>query len=275
MRETFKDEYKYEEEKILQTRNIKVLGAYGTKAKGFGTTSFSLNKTDVIDAGNLLESLGEESIHVKNIWLTHQHLDHIVDIAYIIDNYFGIRKDTINILGTKGTIDAIKKHFLNDEVWPDFSKIQLPNNEMVVKYTEIELDKEYQISQNESIKAFKTDHTDSSCGYIYKRGDGAILITADTCNIDNAILEIEKDTTIKSVVIECSFPNHLEELAKNSKHLTPKMLFEQLKTVKRKDFQLYINHIKPSFILEIAQEIEEYEGDYEPILVKDGEILQF
>lgn len=275
IRESFKDQYKYQEEQIKESRHVNVLGAYGTKAKGFGTSSFALNKTDVIDAGNLLESLGEESIHVKNIWLTHQHLDHIVDIAYIIDNYYGIRKDTINILGTKGTIDAIKKHFLNDEIWPDFSKILLPNNEMVVKYTEIELGCEYRMSADESIKAFKTDHTDSSCGYIYKKGDGAILITADTCNIDNALLEIENDTTIKSVVIECSFPNHLEELAKNSKHLTPKLLFENLKKLKRKDFQLYINHIKPSFILEIAQEIEEYKGCFEPVLLKDGEILQF
>lgn len=275
IRETFKDEYKYEEEKVQQTRHVKVLGAYGTKAKGFGTSSFSLNKTDVIDAGNLLEALGEESIHVKNIWLTHQHLDHIVDIAYIIDNYFGIRKETINILGTKGTIEAIQKHFLNDEIWPDFSKIKLPNNEMVVKYTEIELDKEYKISENESIKAFKTDHTDSSCGYIYTRDDSAILITADTGNIDNVMQEIENNHTIQSVVIECSFPNELEQLALNSKHLTPNLLFNSLKKIKRKDFQLYINHIKPTFILQIAQEIEENRGEFTPKLVKDGDFLKF
>nr|WP_226962217.1 MBL fold metallo-hydrolase [Sulfurimonas marina] len=252
-----------------------MLGAYGTKAKGFGTTSFSLNKTDVIDAGNLLEALGEESIHVKNIWLTHQHLDHIVDIAYIIDNYFGIRKDTINILGTKGTIDAIKKHFLNDEVWPDFSKIKLPNGEHVVKYTEIELGHEYKISENESIRAFDTEHTDSSCGYIYTREDSSILITADTGDLDSAIEEIEKDNSIQTVVLECSFPNELENLAIESKHLTPKMLFESLKNVKRKDFQLYINHIKPTFILQIAQEIEENKGFFTPKLVKDGDFLQF
>ncbi len=275
IRDTFKDEYKYVEEKIEKTRNIKVLGAYGTKAKGFGTSSFALNKTDVIDAGNLLEALGEESIHVKNIWLTHQHLDHIVDIAYIIDNYFGIRKNTINILGTKGTIDAIKKHFLNDEVWPDFSKIKLPNNEMVVKYTEIELGREYKISENESIKAFDTEHTDSSCGYIYTRDGSSILITADTANLESAIKEIEKDNSINSVVLECSFPNELENLAVESKHLTPKMLFESLKNVKRKDFQLYINHIKPTFILQIAQEIEENKGLFSPKLVKDGDFLQF
>ncbi|MFT7860401.1 MAG: MBL fold metallo-hydrolase [Sulfurimonas sp.] len=212
---------------------------------------------------------------MKNIWLTHQHLDHIVDIAYIIDNYFGIRKETINILGTKKTIEAIKKHFLNDEIWPDFSKIKLPNNEMVVKYTEIELDREYKIAENESIKAFKTDHTDSSCGYVYTRDGSSILITADTCNVDSAIKEIENNETINSVVIECSFPNELEALALESKHLTPKLLFENLKKIKRKDFELYINHIKPTFILQIAQEIEENRGEFSPKIVKDGNFLQF
>ncbi|MBD3796284.1 MAG: MBL fold metallo-hydrolase [Campylobacterales bacterium] len=258
-----------------QKKSIKVLGAYGTKAKGFGTSSFALNQTDVIDAGNLLDALGEESIQVKNIWLTHQHLDHIVDIAYIIDNYFGIRKETINILGTKQTIEAIQKHFLNDEIWPDFSKITLPNGEQVVKYTEIELDVTYKISDNETIRAIKTDHTESSCGYIYTRQESALLITADTYNIDNIIEEIEQNNIIKAVVIECSFPSELESLAKESKHLTPKLLFESLKKLKRRDFQLYINHIKPTYLLQIAQEIEQMQGDFNPKLLKEGEFLQF
>ena len=275
IRDMFQDEYKYSKSQSKKSRNIKVLGAYGTRAKGFGTSSFSLNKTDVIDAGNLLEMLGEESIHIKNIWLTHQHLDHIVDIAYIIDNYFDIREETINIYGTKGTIEAIQKYFLNDEIWPDFSKIKLSNEKVVVKYVEIELDREYTISENESIKAFKTDHTASSCGYVYTRDESSVLITADTYNIDRVIEEIEKNRKIQSVVIECSFPNRLEKLAIESKHLTPKILFENLDKLKRKDFQLYINHIKPTYILQVAEEIEENRGNFSPKIVKDGDIIEF
>ena len=105
--------------------SIKVLGAYGTKAKGFGTSSFSLNKTNVIDAGNLLTGLEEKSAEIKNIWITHSHLDHICDIAYIIDNYFKNIKEPINIYALPQTIKAIQKHFLNGQIWPDFSKIPL------------------------------------------------------------------------------------------------------------------------------------------------------
>jgi glyoxylase-like metal-dependent hydrolase (beta-lactamase superfamily II) len=76
----------------MYKNSIKILGAYGTRAKDFGTTSFMLNPTTVIDAGNLLNSLAADSLHVEHIYLTHSHLDHISDIAYIIDNYFTQRK---------------------------------------------------------------------------------------------------------------------------------------------------------------------------------------
>jgi ribonuclease BN (tRNA processing enzyme) len=255
--------------------HIKVLGAYGTKAKGFGTTSFALNNTDVIDAGNLLDALGEETLYIENIWLTHSHLDHIVDIAYIIDNYFEQRTKTLNIYGTKATLHALQTHFLNDIIWPDFSKIQLPNGNVVIKYIDIELNKIYKISENESIQPFETEHTVCSCGYIYTKNGSSILITADTCSLDTPIKEIEKNRSIHSVVIECSFPSHLEELALSSKHLTPKLLFTALEDLKRKDFTLYINHIKPAYILEITQEIEGYKNEFDAILVKDGKNLHF
>ena len=265
-----------DKEKLEQAQNeITVLGAYGTRAKGYGTTSFALNKEDVIDAGNLLDSLDQESILIQNIWLTHSHLDHIFDIAHIIDNYFEVRKDTINILGTRGTIEAVQQHFLNDKIWPDFAKIKLASGEAAVTYTEIELEREYKNKDGSTMLAFKTDHTDSSCGYIYKKNGRSILITADTYKLDSAIEKINADHSIKSVVLECSFPSRMEQLAIDSKHLTPKLLFEMLKELKRKDFLLYINHIKPSYIVEVTEEIALYKGGFNPILVKDGEILQF
>ncbi|RLC45400.1 MAG: diguanylate cyclase, partial [Candidatus Cloacimonadota bacterium] len=169
IRETLKDEYIEFEHNKKDTNQIKILGAYGTKLKGFGTSSFYLNAKNVIDAGNLLDSLQEASIDIENIWLTHSHLDHIADIAYILDNYFSLRAKTLNIIALPETIKVLKENFLNDSIWPDFSVIPMANSkEMVLKYSEIELYKEYKISESESIKAFETDHTVASCGYIYK-----------------------------------------------------------------------------------------------------------
>ena len=277
IRDTFKDKY-IEKDKIEEnnSKQIKALGAFGTKAKGYGTTSFYLNDKNVIDAGNLLNALEEKSANIENIWISHSHLDHICDIAYIIDNYFASIEKTINIRALPQIIDYIKKHFLNNVIWPDFSNIELLNGSgMCINYIEVELDKEYSLSDSESIKAFKTDHTVPSCGYIYKKGESAVLMATDTYSIDNIIEIVNNDNSIRSMVIECSFPSKMEKLAKESKHLTAKLLSEMLESLKRDDVQLYINHIKPLYLEEITKEINEYLPKYNPIIVKDGEIIKF
>ena len=87
------------------------------------------------------------------------------------------------------------------------------------------------------------------------------------------ILDLNK--AINSLVVECSFPSNMKQLAKESKHLTPKRLFQQLNLLKREDIKIYINHIKPVYIQKISEEIKEYKGRKEVKLLKDGEILKF
>jgi len=275
VRGEFGDTY-LEEVDSSREKQITILGAYGTKSKGHGTSSFFLNKKNVIDAGNLLEPLNIESIDIENIWMTHSHLDHIIDIAYILDNYFNLRKKSLNIIGLPETIKAIKENFLNNTIWPDFSKIPLSLvDDMAVTYTEIELGKEYEIGEEEFIKAFATDHTVPSCGYVYTKKETAVLITADTYSLESMIKEVEANLKIRSIVVECSFPNELSDLAFQSKHLTPKLVFKQLENLKREDLELYINHIKPSYLKKISDEIAMYKGKWEPIILKDGFFVNF
>ncbi|QSZ40867.1 HD domain-containing protein [Sulfurimonas aquatica] len=276
VRDKFKDIFDEVNETSVEVKKIEILGAYGTKSKGYGTSSFRLNRNHVIDAGNLLDGLDVASVEIENIWVTHSHLDHIVDIAYILDNYFNLRSKSLNILGLPETLKSIQDDFLNDTVWPDFSKIKLvKSDEMAVTYTPIELDKEYEIGESEKIMAFKTDHTVPSCGYKFTKDDTAVLITADTYSLDNVIEKIESDNKITSIVVECSFPSAMDNLAKESKHLTPKLLFEKLEPLKRDDVRLFINHIKPSFLEVIKEEIDQYKGKWEPKILKDGDFINF
>jgi HD-GYP domain-containing protein (c-di-GMP phosphodiesterase class II)/ribonuclease BN (tRNA processing enzyme) len=276
VRSTFKDVYIEKAETTSESRNVKVLGAYGTKSKDCGTSAILLNQTNAIDAGNLLIPLDVKCNDLENIWITHSHLDHIVDIASVIDNYFNLRKKPLNLLGLPKTLKVIQENFLNDEIWPDFSKIPLiGSDKMAVTYTEIELGTEYKLSENESIRAIKTDHTVESCGYIYTKENKSVLITEDTYSLENHIRELNNNKNITAVAIECSFPNEMQELAIISKHLTPKLLFKQLEALDREDITLYINHMKPSYLNKIVDEIEEYRGKWEPILLKDGDLINF
>ena len=274
VRDTFRDDFI--EQRVETDKKIEILGAYGTRSKECATSSVLLNRQNVIDAGNLIAGLETRSIDLQNIWITHAHLDHIVDIAPMIDNYYSQRNQTLNILGLPNTLKSIQKNILNDEIWPDFSKIKLKNQDvMAVTYTEVQLNKEYRISEHETIRPIATDHTVESCGYVYMRAESGVLITEDTFSLKNIIEELENNLKIKSVVIECSFPNEMEELARVSKHLTPKLLFKQLESLKREDVNLYINHIKPAYIEKIVDEIALCKGRWEPIILKDGDFVSF
>ncbi|MBA1432805.1 MAG: MBL fold metallo-hydrolase [Epsilonproteobacteria bacterium] len=229
-----------------------------------------------MDAGNLLDALEAESKNIHTIWLTHSHLDHIVDIAYILDNYFTQRKETLVIYGLPQTIQAVQDDFLNNTIWPDFSSIKLTaTDKMAVEYREIEIGKEYRISKNETIEAFETDHTVACCGYIYKKNSAAIMVCADTYSLENAFDILHKRRDIKSLIVECSFPNEMAALAKESKHLTPDILFEQLEQLKRDDITLYINHIKPLFMRKISEQIDQKRGKWDPVILKDEDFVYF
>ncbi|EQB39233.1 diguanylate cyclase [Sulfurimonas hongkongensis] len=276
VRQKYKDIYQEIAPKERDAQEIQILGAYGTKAKGFGTSSFLLNKYNVIDAGNILATLNEESIHLETIWVTHSHLDHISDIAFVLDNFFSLRSKTLTIKALPATIKALKKHFFNDLIWPDFSKINLVNSKLkALTYEEIEIGVEYSLNESDSIRAFNTDHTVPSCGYIFTRDKDSVLITADTYSLENVVEIIESQKNINAIVIECSFPSSMPKLAKESKHLTPTLLFEGIDKINREDIKLYINHIKPSYIDEIVREIKEYRGKMTPTILKDEDFINF
>jgi len=258
------------------SNKITILGSSGSKSEKGGSSAFMLNNEHVIDAGNLLSPLEEKSAKLETVWLTHSHLDHIIDIAYILDNYYAKREKTLNIFGLSETLEAVKKHFLNDTIWPDFSKIPLENGTgMSLAYHDIEVGKSYPFEEDGTIEAVFTEHTVPSCGYIIHKKDSGVIITADTYSLDGIVNYLSHENTIQALVVECSFPIRMQELARVSKHFTPYSLFEELKPLEGKDLNIYINHIKPAYQDEICAEIEEMKGSWNITILNDGDEIYF
>lgn len=256
--------------------SITILGANGTKGTVGGTSAFYINKHHVIDAGNLLCPLEEEVAKIETIWLTHSHLDHILDIAYVLDSYFSIRTKTLIIAALPETIKALREHFFNDIIWPDFEKIDLlDGRQKALGYREIKFKEQYRLDEHYSIEAFPTDHTVPSCGYKITADEQSVLVTADTYSVEHVIEMIAEDKQIVSLVIECSFPSAMRKLAKESKHLTPESLFSSLKPLEGKGLNLYINHIKPIYRKKISEEIGRYKGVWNPKILKDCDKIHF
>ncbi len=255
---------------------ITILGANGTKGLEGGTSAFLIDAHNVIDAGNLLRPMKEASADIETVWLTHSHLDHIVDIAYILDSYFSERKKPLIVRGLPATLEAVQKHFLNDIIWPDFSKIKLvESDKMALKYEPIVLGERYLLDEGSTLEAFATDHTVESCGYMINRGGSSLLITADTYGLRSVIDLVKTSDTVTALVIECSFPSSMDALAKESKHLTPQLLFSALKPLEKSGIHLYINHIKPLYEKQVSEEISQYKGTWKVKILKDGKKIHF
>ena len=249
--------------------SIKVLGAYGGKATNMQLTSLQLSKEVVLDAGNILEGLGNGIKNVNHLFITHAHLDHINDIGFLIDATFETRKESLKVYAQKKTLDAIHNHILNWSIWPDFTQINLIGTDIPsVKLIEIELNEVVEVDGCK-IKAIPNNHTDSSNGFVIEKENSAFLFTSDTYCCDDIWDEVNQNEKITAVMVDVSFPSRMAQLAFDSKHLTPDLLKEELQKLKRDDITIYINHIKPSYKVELIKEIIKSD-----ILLNDGNVVE-
>lgn len=250
---------------------IKILGASGSKAKGYNTTSFQIFKNIVIDAGNILNSLGNEASNIDHIFITHSHADHISDLPFVIETFYEKRKTPLTIYALKDTIDVLKTHSFNDKVWPDFTKINLlDSNKPSLILKEIQLEEEIVIDEY-SIKPIYANHIDGSCGYVVTKNNIGFIISGDTYLNDKLVEELNKNKNIKALLIECSFCSKYEQLAEITKHLTPHLIKELLDKIKREDISTFFYHLKPLHEKQIKKELNAlnlldngkilYEGD--------------
>ncbi len=244
----------YSEGEVMEVR---VLGAYGGRFGSFGTTCLQIEEDTLIDAGNIMRALGEECLKINNILLTHAHLDHIVDIPFMIDYTFRFREQPLNIYGHRETIKAVKEHVMNWNIWPEFSSIRLINSgDYAVNYVELEPEKGFELNSFQ-ILPFLSNHTITTLSYVVKREGRGFLFTGDTFTNPRIWEILNEDREIKVLITEVSYPSYMHNLAEVSKHHTPKTLAQELEHLKRNDVEVYVMHLKPNSLKELKEEIKE------------------
>ncbi|HEY6551945.1 MAG TPA: 3',5'-cyclic-nucleotide phosphodiesterase, partial [Vicinamibacteria bacterium] len=106
---------------------LKVLGCYGGNIPGLGMTAFLVNDTLAMDAGWISQSLTlKEQVRVKDVLISHSHLDHTCTLPFLIDNNFSAPGFSLRIYAIAEVIASMKNHLFNNHTWPDFTS--LPND---------------------------------------------------------------------------------------------------------------------------------------------------
>jgi cAMP phosphodiesterase len=82
---------------------------------GHNVSSYLVNDSTFIDAGSVTEVLNiKRQKKIKNILVTHVHLDHIIALGGLVENLYGTIGTAINIWGIDETVCALKKHVFNN-----------------------------------------------------------------------------------------------------------------------------------------------------------------
>lgn len=251
--------------------HIKVLGCYGGELPGKKTSCLMINHRLVIDAGALTGSISlEEQADIDYILLSHAHLDHVLDVGFLADNVFGKRDKPVQIVSTKTILAQLKKHVLNNRIWPDFTVIPNPRDP-ILKLKPIKTNEWFKLGKLK-IMAVPVNHAVSAVGYIVEENGRSMVYSGDTGPTTRLWKEVNKLKDLKAVFIETSFPDSVQDVADVSGHLTPRTLIGELAKVNQNGMDVYIYHLKPAYLETLTKEIRAKKIPKSHLLKLDQEI---
>lgn len=233
---------------------LRVIGCHGGETPRHRTSSFILDERLAIDAGALTSGLEiSEQLKLDACLVSHAHLDHIRDLATLADNRCQAAAPPLLIAGTRETIRILKKHFFNNELWPDFSVIPTPQGP-TIRYVELEPEKPMELAGT-MVRAVLVAHTIESAGFIVETNSGAIAYSGDTGPTERLWQVLADQPNLRALLMEVSFPNREQRLATVSGHHTPQTLQADLDKLRSsKDLPTLLYHIKPVFQSEVEKE---------------------
>lgn len=196
----------------------------------------------------------EERSAIRNIVLTHAHLDHIAGLPLFIDDQFSELTEPVRIHASPEVIEILERDIFNWSVYPRFSELTNAHGK-VMEYISFERGEKFWIG-GLSIEPIEVNHKVPCSGFVLSDGPISVAITGDTSNMDG-FWESIGNRPLSALLIECAFPNALSDLADMSHHLTPATLSQELGKLQQKDCEILVINIKPSYRKSVLAELAE------------------
>ena len=237
---------------------IEILGAHCLESDTTRLTCILVDGVLAIDAGSLTRSLSfEQQRKIEAILLSHQHIDHSRDIAFIgYYNALQLRGGTSNtkrVYSISEALDNLSAHILNGKTFPDFTREFAPGKP-ALQFCPLESYKAQNILGYE-VKAIPVKHAVTTVGYSVTSQEGkSLFFTADTGpDIPDCWEHISPDILIADVTSVNRYSKIMSEVG----HLTPEFLKQLL--IRFREAKGYIPnviviHIPPDLEDELRQE---------------------
>ncbi len=234
---------------------LKVLGAYGASDASHNLTGYLIDDRLAVDAGTLTSKLSyAHQSRIEAVFVTHAHADHTRDLPHLIHNRFNQEGPPLTILASTDVMNSLRSHVFNGEVWPDFEKLASPiTGKPAIRYQALKPGKRTAVGDC-FYTAVEVEHSVTAAGVIIEIGAQTIVFTGDTAPTREIWKRTNKTANVVAVVTEASFPNDFAQLARDTGHLTPHDLAEELKKIEA-DVPVYASHRKLPFEMKIESEV--------------------
>jgi ribonuclease BN (tRNA processing enzyme) len=234
---------------------LRILGCHGGTSVAHRNVAFLVDERLAIDAGSLAAGLTlEEQARLEAVLVSHAHIDHVGDLAAICDVRAQQGGPGIVVAGIRPVIDALREHFFNDVLWPDFAAI--PSRERpALRWLEIEAGRTRELC-GLSLLAVPVHHSVPCTGFVLDDGRASIAYSGDTGPTDLLWRVLDDQPGLRALVLEVSFPDRLDELARRSGHLTPRSFRAELEKLRRRaELSILVYGLKPLHEETIAAEV--------------------
>ncbi|MDA8382938.1 MAG: 3',5'-cyclic-nucleotide phosphodiesterase [Betaproteobacteria bacterium] len=233
---------------------IKVLGASGGIGEQAPTTSLWIDDDVLVDAGTGVETLRlAEAARIDHVFVTHAHLDHTVGLALLADAAGAARARPMVVHALPQTIEALRRHIFNGEIWPDFSVIP-DARQPYLAFAPVALGQGIDLGEGRRITPLPAEHTVPAVGYHLQGNRASLVFSGDTYGCDAFWECVNALPDLRYLLIETAFPDRLAELARRSKHLHPARLKNELNKLARAT-DIFICHQKPGDVEVIMDQI--------------------
>jgi len=217
-------------------------------------TCFLIDDCVAVDAGSIAIALTDEQrSKVRDIIITHPHLDHIASLPIFIDDLYPTLKEPMRVYATEEVIGLLERDVFNWNVYPRFSDLKNDYGP-VMEYVPIPIGKAFRVAHLSAV-AVPVNHIVPTIGLVISDGQKSVAFSSDTAETDDFWKIVNEMKGLDALLIETSFPNRMSKLAEVSRHFTPASLNEELKKLTHNGMDIMAVHLKPTYRDEIIEQL--------------------
>jgi cAMP phosphodiesterase len=246
---------------------LRVLGAFGGEGLGQRPSAFLVNDRILLDGGTVSGALSvPEQLDIEHALVSHCHLDHIAGLAYLSETLACCNSERpFTITSLEPIVKTMQTSVFNNVLWPDFAAI--PPGAPVVKYRTLTEEVEQRVGDL-WVTPVAVSHTVPSTGFILHDGTSGLIYSGDTGPTEAIWKAARGLRGIRAIILECAFPNRMDDIATLARHMTPELIRRELDKMPA-DIPVLIFHVKPQFFDETAEELGRVDGNRVTLLEQD------